>query len=112
MDLYHADLGIPQHINLEFACYLNYTLHAREAAKSDRYGPINLPTVFDTRNATLIEVGVENGSVVKAMYRQHYDNRHDLCLVINLKANKVVTVWLNEKNDNHKTLDASKYVKA
>lgn len=113
MTLYHSDIHLPQQAKgLEFMTLLNYTMHARQAAQDDRYGPITLPNVFDSRSATLIEAGMLNGQVVKAVYRQHYDNRFDLCLVINLKANRVVTVWLNEKNDHHKTLDGGKYARA
>lgn len=113
MTLYHADIHLPQQAKgLQFVSLLNYTPHARQAAQDDRYGPVKLPTTFDSRSATLIEAGVLDGKVVKAVYRQHYDNRFDLCLVLNLKANRVVTVWLNEKNDHHKTLDGSKYANA
>ena len=110
MTLYHADIHLPQEAKgLEFASLLKYTHHARQAAQEDNYGPIKLPTVFDSRNATLIEAGTVDGQVTKAVYRQHYDSRFDLCLVFNLKANRVITVWLNDKNDHHKSLDGGKY---
>lgn len=113
MTLYHTDIGLPERARgLQFAALLSYTQHARQAARDDRYGPIDLPQVFDSRNATLIEVGLVGEEVTKAVYRQPYDRQHDLCLVLNLKANKVITVWLNRNDDHHRTLDEGKYARA
>ena len=111
--LYHADIHLPEQARtLQFAALLRYTSHALQAAREDRYGPITLPQVFDSRCATLIEAGVEADRVVKAVYRQQYDDMHDLCLVLNLRMNRVITVWLNRRDDHHHTLDRSKYAEA
>ena len=53
------------------------------------------------------EVEVENGKVTKAVIRVEYNSRKDICIVFRKWV--VVTAWLCNKNDNHKTLDKSKY---
>lgn len=109
---YHTDIYMPEEAKrLEFAMLLRYSQHAREAASDDRYGKIDLPKVFDSRKATLIEAVIESGRVVKALYRMDYDNLHDLCMVIAMRGDQVLTVWLNRKDDEHRTLDRSQYAR-
>lgn len=109
---YHTDIYMPEEAKrLEFATMLRYSQHAKNAAKDDRYGQIDLPKVFDSRKATLIEAVVESGKVVKALYRMDYDTLHDLCLVIATAHDRVLTVWLNRKDDEHHTLDRSQYAR-
>lgn len=90
---------------------LFYSFHAYNASKSDRYGDIKLPEYF-LGQGSLIETEIElTGSaikVVKQVWRTSYDSMKDLSLVI-MFSGKVKTVWLNMKNDLHKTLDLSKY---
>ena len=110
MRKYHADIYLPPEArDLEFATMLTYTRHARKAARDDRYGRINLPTVFDSRKARLIEAVTEAGKVVKGLFRLPHDERHDLCIVVLVETGKVLTVWLNERSDKHHTLDRSQY---
>lgn len=59
-------------------------------------------------NGYLFEVEEENGRVTKAVYRTKYDDRKDICIVI--RKGIIVTAWINYKNDNHFTLDKTKYV--
>jgi len=107
---YHVDIGLPPvALGLSFATMLRYTKHALDAARDDRYGPVELPKVFNSTQARLIEATVEGEKVVKAVYRQPLDDWRDLCLVIALETSRVLTVWVNEKLDHHKTLDRSKY---
>jgi hypothetical protein len=55
--LYHYQLGIPREFRTDFGqLFLDYSFHARKAAKTDRYGEISLPEVLDTSAAMVIEV--------------------------------------------------------
>lgn len=109
--LYHKDVFLPEVAKrLSFAVLLRYGPHAKQAAKNDRYGQIDLPVSLDTRKGELIEVEVQGNRVTKTVYRLPYDNRRDLCIVLSLDG-FVRTVWSNLKNDSHKTLDTSKYAK-
>lgn len=110
MKKFHAELYMPEvALKLQFAALLRYTKHAIKAASDDRYGKIELPKVFDTRNASLIEAVVKDGKVVKSLWRQAYDQLHDLCLVLDPSTATVITAWLNLKTDRHSTLDEAKY---
>lgn len=53
------------------------------------------------------EVEVENGKVVKCVVRVSYNKDKDVSIVF--RFGKVITAWLNSKEDIHNTLDASKY---
>lgn len=60
----------------------------------------------------LFEVGVENNIPYKFVVRTKYDDSQDIVFVLK-KINKsvlLVTAWLNENDDNHYTLDRSKYI--
>lgn len=54
------------------------------------------------------EVLVENGVVVKAVYRINHNKHNDICLVV--RDGLIITAWLNSKCDEHKTLDKNKYI--
>ena len=58
-------------------------------------------------SVSCFEVEVEYGKVTKAVIRVEYNSRKDICLVF--RKGIVITAWLCNKNDNHKTLDKSKY---
>ena len=54
------------------------------------------------------EVEVDcNNKVVKTVIRTPYDNTRDISIVV--RDGFIVSAWLNDKNDNHISLDRSKY---
>lgn len=55
------------------------------------------------------EVETENNKVVKAVIRTEYDKHRDISIVV--RKGFIVTAWLNEKTDTHRTLDTNKYEK-
>lgn len=110
--VYHVEVFVPAHLkNSGFVGQLKYSDHALKAAREDKYaklGPVNLPTMFDYRNAKLIEVEVENGRAIKRLCRVSLDDRRDLVLAI-LSGGIVKTVWINLKGDKHRSLNKSRY---
>ena len=52
----------------------------------------------------------KSGKVVKCCIRMPFDDYRDICIVF--RENVIVTCWFNSINDNHLTLDTSKYNKA
>lgn len=108
--LYHHTLGFPKHIKLpSFGFCLHYGYHAREEALQDRFGEITLPTFATLYKSQIVEIGVDGNTLTKIVSRQPHDDNHDIVIVFNPNDGFVRTVWLNHKNDNHKTLDKSKY---
>jgi len=109
--LYHAEIGIPTSVPVRFGkLNLRYSRHALQAANSDRYGLINLPEVLDTDKAKVIEVEVAaDGLVEKVLYRVPHCGTCDLVIAVIPYDSFVKTVWLNKKNDGHKTLNKANY---
>lgn len=114
MDLYHTEIGFPKAFVAPTArVSLEWSRHADAARTDDRYGVIPKFDTLPLAALTLIEIGVEAGRVAKMLYRGHFNADIDVCFVLIPKATGpwfVKTVWQNERNDTHKTLDRSKYV--
>ena len=110
MALYHHEVYIPTNIKLPTGAYsLTYSQHARQAARSDRYGHIPLPAYIDTSKAMLIEVEIENGKILKILYRSQLNDKLDVCIVVIPGRWFVKTLWINESSDKHFTLNRNKY---
>lgn len=105
--LYHADLGIPDDIpGPEGGAALRYTVHAVRAAAHEHVEtmlPATLPLTFQ-----LVEVETLGGLPVKWVVRTRLDRDRDLVLVINHNYT-VRTVWVNKVDDQHATLDTTRY---
>lgn len=114
MKLYHYQVFMPK-LNMPTGIIeLDYSGHALRESKKDRYGHIKLPQIINTdkNNVTPIEVETEDdGTVNKVVYRLPLDNTRDLCVVVLVATGRVKTVWVNLKSDQHKTLDARRYVR-
>ena len=52
----------------------------------------------------------DNGDIVKVCYRISYTQNNDIILVVSSQKN-IVTVYTNEKNDDHVTLNGGIYEK-
>ena len=92
---------------------LNWTRHADSARTNDRYGIIPKVDTIPLSCFSVVEVGVENNKVCKIVVRGHWTKDLDVVFVLIPNAClpwTVKTVWINERNDSHKTLDRSKYV--
>lgn len=107
--LYHKDIFLPKIRLQDKPLKVYYSLHAIDAAKNDRYGKIILPDTINFCSGTIIEVELKNDKVVKILLRVNYSQKYDLCIVIGSQF-RVRTVWLNDKNDNHHTLNRAKYI--
>lgn len=131
MELYHIDVYMPLNIlqgakELEKrAARARLSIHTKEwllgTASDDglrlykhRYTKKNLQDALLHIARTLpapFEVGVVNGRIFKYAVRQPLDEDNDITVVVG--ANGVVrTAWINSKDDQHWTLDVSKYVPA
>lgn len=112
MGLYHKDIGFPRGFKGAVGrVHCMPTMHAMQAAKTDRYGDIKLPNVLNTNNAECIEAHIEDTEVLKLVYRVAYDDLKDLVLAVIPKNGRFIikTVWLNLKSDTHKTLNRGRY---
>jgi hypothetical protein len=109
--VFHRDVYLP----VQFAVRvwegkLDYATHARDEARIDRYGAVKLPAEIPSW-FKLIESYVEEGRVVKQLWRGRVDTKRDLILVV-LSNGVVKTAWVNLRSDKHVTLQREKYVPA
>ena len=124
MKAYNLSLHFQEHLNNQLTEDRSHT-YFRNAVMNSLNQMISNDRV--TRKAFEIELskdyrffGRPGFFVTKYCIRIPYDNQTDLVIVIRPKWNKekgnydennnlVATAWLNNKNDNHYTLDETKY---
>lgn len=112
--LYHKDIGFPANFRApQQRVFLDYTHHALEAAADDRYGDMPILKGVDLSKVQVVELGVKDGRVSKMVVRGRLDQERDMILVLIPRGKQpwtVKTVWVNMRDDKHRTLDHSKYV--
>lgn len=118
---YHRDLpgGIPEKALWTFVgdrLLLSYSRHAMLAAIDDRYShraSWQAPRELFLRVEQIVEATLENGAAVKAVVRVNLDATRDLVLVLQQPDEHgrvfVRTLWINDREDRHSTLDRKNY---
>lgn len=113
--LYHAEVKWPKRIKnlLPFGVReLRYSGHALSASQDDRYGQMELPQQVNMADVYVFEAEeIRRGQLTKVVFRVEYNERLDMVVAAIPERGGlfVKTVWFNERRDNHKTLDRSKY---
>jgi len=107
--LYHKNTGMPEVKISQTKIKPRYSIHAQDEAVKDIYNIIELPYEINLADADIFEVETNGKKIVKIAFRVEYDEIFDLCFAMLIPSNRVKTVWLNEKIDNHDTLDKTKY---
>lgn len=109
--IYNHRVYLPDNLKPTGQMLPQYTSHAREQAKKDRYGEIELPSVIDFSLMRIDEVEVKDGKAVKIVCRKQIDKWRDMTLVLSIAKRKVITVWSNMYHDQHASVDLDKYVR-
>lgn len=109
--IYHKEIGFPSYFRApvgKYATALSRHAQVREIEKG-----FTIPTMIDLSDFEVIEIEMRNGAVQKMVVRGEYDEYDDIVLVVIPKSHGlfVKTAWLNRWNDNHRTLDVSKYAR-
>jgi hypothetical protein len=111
--LYHKEIGFPAGFRApRDLVMVAYSGHALNSAKDDRYGEMFLPDRMRLSDFEVIEIGIIGRRVSKILFRGELDDDRDLCIVLIPNGRspwRCKTVWINERSDAHKTLNASKY---
>ena len=95
---------------------LTYSGHARTAAaRPERFGydeNISLPRAINLKDCEVVEVEMQKGNPVpeKIVVRYPYTDSMDLVMPMYLDG-FVKTVWLNDRYDQHHTLDKRRYAR-
>jgi hypothetical protein len=105
--LYHKDVYLPV---IEFApvYVLTLSLHAKDQIRLKNIPPFPL---FFSRTCEVVEIQVVNGVVSKILARRKVSSEWDVCFVFLVREKLIKTVWLNQRDDRHATLDENKYRK-
>ena len=119
--LYHKDVFWNKKFDVE-AIELIKSVERTTRHLQDRIDSGNANRAFNTsgvlkavdnlktkKSISCFEVETDNNKVVKCCVRTPYNAQKDICLVI--RQGVVITAWLCNRNDTHKTLDRSKYAK-
>lgn len=114
--LYHESVYMPKKIRSipERICtFYAVTMHAKESAKNDRLGQINIPSEVYFSGKEIVECEIlSNG--LKFVVRLPYNKDNDIMYCILYDSDgcaTLKTVWLNNMWDSHTTLDKSKYIR-
>lgn len=118
--LYHCEIGIPNSALAPVVARdytLRYTNHAIREMLADHYtAPKSMPRSLYLERAAVFEVEVVNGVTTKVCVRTgegfvHSNRNLDLILVCVPCSGALVvkTLWFNDRNDKHATLNKSKY---
>lgn len=99
---------------------LSYHIEKEHMKNPDKKHPYDfngllkaIERIRSNENAYLFEVAENNGIILKAVWRVSYDDKNDISVVIRRDKNRIfiVTAWVNDKGDIHKTLDKNNYCK-
>lgn len=107
--VYHKNIGFPKTLVIpDVILSLTYTKHAKER-KDESYNLMVVPSVVRLQPSNVIEVHTEdNINIKKTLIRIKYTQTQDMILVLeplfDQQAAKVITLWVNNKKDHHKSL--------
>jgi len=108
---YHKKTGLPNSIFIpDWWIHLIYSLHAVE--KLREYKVTNEPVKIKLTKENIVELTtINNTAIESAVVRLLYNDEKDIIISLLLFRRTAVikTVWLNNKVDDHETLDKSKY---
>jgi hypothetical protein len=113
---YHKDIGFPKSLILPNGkLRLIYTHHANEKSESIFGDAKIMHSLFDYIYAYkywIIEATTDDNVTCKSFVTRYRVTLFDIVLVVKILTDHtglVLTVWDNNKGDNHETLDKSKY---
>lgn len=129
-DLYHIDIYMPKELRKiakrMFAKFKNNTKfktnHIYNNQNCDKCHSYNIELIkeallkVDINEVSIFEIGTNhsiteypNTHIIKFGVRFPYNGKEDVIIFYNPNGS-VRTTWLNYKEDNHKTLDVTKYI--
>jgi len=116
MAKYHKSIGIPENIKAKAKDFIrqlsSYKMplsnHAFEALQEEGQQE-SIRQALEGYRPSYSEVFeiVEYGHIEKIGFRIPFNNR-DIVFIVN-SCGKIVTIWTNDRNDNHVTLNAKNY---
>jgi len=117
--LYNARaFGLPEfqinarHMRLRYSRHAVIRLEHYNRDIGTRYGEVEAPSTIDMQDIDIVEMETTpDGLPVKIVGRYAIDPNRDLVLIIVLRNSTVKTMWVNERNDQHYSLNKKGYDK-
>ncbi len=110
---YHKDIGFPEDVRLppgtSQIIRLQYPHNAHAMQRADERKIERLPRAIDLANINLFEIWVIGRTVQKIVFRMEYDEKTDIVMSVMVPSGRVATMWLQDKNDHHRTLNRGLY---
>lgn len=108
---YHKEIGFPPSLYIpEGIVRLWYSVHAKERFEGKYKGFLILPSYIKLTDKNIFEVETPDGKYCeKVAARITYDDKKDICIVLNPATGKVITLWINYKKDEHQLINKEKY---
>ena len=100
--LYSGKLGLTNHFLSR-----NKSFVEKYAIDRNHFDTVIESIRFEKPEPFEVETDDKTGKVVKCCIRYNYDDYRDICIVF--RKGVIITAWFNNVNDNHITLDKSKY---
>lgn len=111
--LYHRDVFMPDRVKTapQMTLQLRMTRHAEDASHTDRYGYLAIPSSITFTGKDIVEAEYTGDRITKIVVRLKY-NEMLSAIYVCLLDGTLKTVWFNTTEDDHKTLDRSRYATA
>lgn len=114
--LYHKKLGFPESVVIPTIEYrLIYTKHAkiRSRERLQYVRRKEVPRSLILKLKKIVELNLYKGEIIGCTTRLMHDKKVDIVLILRFNHKKkfarVITLWFNERSDNHKKLNLKKY---
>lgn len=111
---YHKSIGFPTTLKKPIGTYkVGYSKHAIERMQERCINPMReMPGFVRVTKNNIIEMETtDNIKAQTVVVRMQHNKKKNLILVLEPSAAiaMVITFWINDKTDDHKTIDKSKY---
>lgn len=106
MKRYHTKYGFPDTVQLPKG-RIDFTVSPHAKRMSEKRG-LTIPDTLYIIPSDIIEVKLKNDQIHRILIRQGYNDKEDICAVLNTDY-RLITAWLIDKEDTHKTLNKNNY---
>jgi len=109
---YHVKVGFPSDVKLPRG-HITFLPQSHTQARQDELGILSLPSGVNLNWSCckMFEISVEDNEVWKFGIRiPRGKGKKDLCLIVSWPGGRIITLWLNSSDDDHKTLNTKRYI--
>lgn len=107
---FHREIGFPSAIDVPTGrTDINPSDHSKNRSENHKHGEFDIPDEVYVHEDDVVEIKTRNSQLWRMLIRTSYNDTYDICIVLSVGSNEVVTAWRNKVTDTHETLDKSQY---